>query len=91
MDKDDLKTINEAIHQGKGDKYKEQLKVLILHGLINLPFQVFYFSKNNDTRSKFIEAIIKKLPDNLTEIIESSMQDLKEKLMDIKPLLISLM
>ena len=79
MDKDDLKTINEAIHQGNGDKYKEQLKVLILHGLINLPFQVFYFSKNNDTRSKFIEAIIKKLPDNLTEIIESSMQDLKEK------------
>ena len=79
MDKDDLKTINEAIHQGNGDKYKEQLKVLILHGLINLPFQVFYFSKNETTKIEFKDTIIKKLPDNLTEIIESSMQDLKEK------------
>ena len=79
MDKDDLKTINEAIHQGNGDKYKEQLKVLILHGLINLPFQVFYFSKNKNTTKEFKDTIKKKLPDNLTEIIESSMQDLKEK------------
>jgi hypothetical protein len=40
---------------------------------------VFYFSKNETTKIEFKDTIIKKLPDNLTEIIESSMQDLKEK------------
>ena len=76
MDSSDLKAINDAIHKGQGDTYKEQLKIVILYGLINLPFQVFYFSKNETTRKDFQEAIINKLKDNITQIINPSMQKL---------------
>ena len=76
MDNYDLKTINDAIHNGKGDKYKEQLKIVILYGLINLPFQVFYFSNNETIKKNFQEAIIKKLnPDNINQTINHLMEE----------------
>lgn len=78
MDNYDLKTINDAIYEKKGDKYKEQLKIMILYGLINLPFQVLYFSKNDTIKYKFQEAIIKKIKANMTEKINHSMQKLEE-------------
>ena len=71
MDKDDLKTINDAIHQNKGDKYKKQLKIMILYGLINLPFQVFYFNNNDNIKYKFQETIINKIKENVTKIDQS--------------------
>ena len=71
MDKDDLKTINDAIHQNKGDKYKKQLKIMILYGLINLPFQVFYFNNNDSIKYKFQETIINKIKENVTKIDQS--------------------
>ena len=78
MDKSDLKTINDAIHENKGDKYKKQLKIMILYGLINLPFQVFYFNNNDTTKYKFQEQIINKIKENVFKIIDQSLPNLGE-------------
>jgi len=78
MDQYDLKTINDAITEKKGDKYKKQLKIMILYGLINLPFQVFYFNNNNTIKDNFKEKIIEKIKANVTKIINQSLQSLEK-------------
>jgi hypothetical protein len=74
MDQYDLKTINDAITEKKGDKYKKQLKIMILYGLINLPFQVFYFNNDNTIKDNFQKKIIDKIKANVTKIIDQSLQ-----------------
>ena len=84
MDNYDLKTINDAIFENTGDKYKEQLKYVILYGLIDLPFQVLYFSNNSEIRNKYIETIKTKLnPDTINNTINTVMQDYKIQTNDI--------
>ena len=78
MDQYDLKTINDAITEKKGDKYKKQLKIMILYGLINLPFQVFYFNNDNTIKDNFKEKIIEKIKANVTKIINQSLQSLEK-------------
>jgi hypothetical protein len=78
MDQYDLKTINDAITEKKGDKYKKQLKIMILYGLINLPFQVFYFNNDNTIIDNFKEKIIEKIKANVTKIIDQSLQSLEK-------------
>jgi len=78
MDQYDLKTINDAITEKKGDKYKKQLKIMILYGLINLPFQVFYFNNDNTTKDNFKEKIKEKIKANVTKIIDQSLQSLEK-------------
>ena len=78
MDKSDLKTINDAMRENKGDDYKKQLKIMILYGLINLPFQVFYFNNNDTTKYKFQEQIINKIKENVFKIINQSLPSLGE-------------
>ena len=78
MDQYDLKTINDAITEKKGDKYKKQLKIMILYGLINLPFQVFYFNNDNTIKDNFQKKIIEKIKANVTKIINQSLQSLEK-------------
>ena len=78
MDQYDLKTINDAITENKGDKYKKQLKIMILYGLINLPFQVFYFNNDNTIKDNFKKKIIEKIKANVTKIINQSLQSLEK-------------
>ena len=75
MDNYDLKTINDAIHEKTGDKYIEQLKTIILYGLIDLPLQVLYFSKNETIKEEYIKAIKTKLnPGTINNIINTFRQ-----------------
>ena len=80
MDNYDLKTINDAIHEKTGDKYIEQLKTIILYGLIDLPLQVLYFSKNETIKEEYIKAIKTKLnPGTINNIINTKMQEYKQE------------
>ena len=84
MDNYDLKTINDAIHEKTGDKYIEQLKTIILYGLIDLPLQVLYFSKNETIKEEYIKAIKTKLnPGTINNIINTKMQDYKKDTNDV--------
>ena len=67
LDESYLKTLMSNLEGNEKELNEKKLKAVILYALINLPMQIFYFSRKEHISSDYIESVIEMLKNNETE------------------------
>lgn len=70
------KKFNDENDNKETELFANKLKAIILYGLINLPLQITYFSKDNNVKHNLIDAVIEKLvPNTISDKINHLMEE----------------